>query len=277
MTKAMTLFLLVLKALMGRSSCRINSEPLKFEKTGCRSQFFPHPSNIKMISSRGISARHREHLICHLSSPLGNFWRNDSSKKSAQNHFFFFKDFQSGLVLGKHCRLWPTAFILPWFRGFHHRVVTYNSSLPLNCGQIVISDPRNFFQMFRYDGCVIFLISLQEDGVGRNAIEVNIRGTDLVRCFQKIIIIRSIISWGFSRCQSVVGFSEFISIQVGDRHFPSLIHNYKSLVGWLRQGVILTVLTRGKREMRDRERKEGDGGGKERGGSFLQLNEKQKK
>lgn len=29
--------------------------------------------------------------------------------------------------------------------------------------------------------------------------------------------------------------------------------------------------------MRDRERKEGDGGGKERGGSFLQLNEKQKK
>lgn len=114
MTKAMTLFLLVLKALMGRSSCRINSEPLKFEKTGCRSQFFPHPSNIKMISSRGISARHREHLICHLSSPLGNFWRNDSSRNLLK--IIFFKDFQSGLVLGKHCRLWPNCFHFAWFR-----------------------------------------------------------------------------------------------------------------------------------------------------------------
>lgn len=205
MTKAMTLFLLVLKALIGKSSCCINSEPLKFEKTGCRSQFFFSP-NIKMIFSRGISARHREHWICHLSSPLGNFWRNDSSKKSAQNlFFFFFEDFQSGLVLGKRSWLWLTAFILPWFRGFHHRVVTYNSSLPLSCGQIVISDPRNFLQMFRYEGCVIFLISLQEVGVSRNAIEVNIRGTDLVCCFQKIIILRSIISWGISGCQSVVG------------------------------------------------------------------------
>ena len=56
MTKAMTLFLLVLKALIGKSSCCINSEPLKFEKTGCRSQFFFSPSSFSYKVRLFISA-----------------------------------------------------------------------------------------------------------------------------------------------------------------------------------------------------------------------------
>lgn len=46
------------ESLLGRISCYINLEPLRFKRTGCKSQVHFSP-NIKMISSRGIAAGQR--------------------------------------------------------------------------------------------------------------------------------------------------------------------------------------------------------------------------
>lgn len=85
------------------------------------------------------------------------------------------------------------------------QAATFNSSLSLIYGQMVIFDPRYFFPIFKYDSCVLSLVSLQEDGAGRNAVEVDISVTDLVCCFLNTIILRLIISRGLSSCQIVVG------------------------------------------------------------------------
>lgn len=98
---------------------------------------------------------------------------------------FMLEAFQSCLVLEKDCWLWTTTFILHCFTGIHNRAVTCDSSLPLIYDQIVMTDLKYIFQTSRYEHYVIFWVSLQDNGVGKNEMGVNIYGRGQVCYFLK--------------------------------------------------------------------------------------------
>lgn len=138
-----------------------------------------------MISSRGITAGQKENWVHGLrlsNSLLGNLWKTDSSKKLLK---ICSGRFSVSISSGKRPLDIDNCFRFALILRLSPQAATCNSSLFLIYGQLVISDPRFFSQFFRYGSCVITLVSSQKNGVGRNAVKVNISGTDLVCCFFK--------------------------------------------------------------------------------------------